>query len=213
MGVVTEEVEGTNGVLKPEVIVKQIVEQTVPPQAYIRVERKVSAGSAGRVGGNLKQYESASVSCSWPFSVIEDDTDQENRSRALAAENMATAIVLSALGLDMTIEETEAGARIVEANIVNIKNVMPGSTVERQEPQTGVGPKPPHDPVPLRKPKKDLTDEQKAQVEANEEWARRRFKDHPEEFFDNRPRKAKGEVKSNAPDIKHKATEIPVWSL
>lgn len=42
-------------------------------------------------------------------------------------------------------------------------------------------------------------------------WAKERFQVAPQEFFDNRSKKASGEYKAGAPDIKHKDTKAGVW--
>ena len=65
----------------------------------------------------------------------------------------------------------------------------------------GVDNAPPFDPETRDKEKKAV----------NKSWAVARFSTHPEEFYDNRPKKASGEYKDNAPDLKHKSTKMPVW--
>jgi len=51
----------------------------------------------------------------------------------------------------------------------------------------------------------------KAEKDANTCWALYRLANHPDEFYDNRPKKASGQFKAKAPDFKHKTSEIPIW--
>lgn len=50
-----------------------------------------------------------------------------------------------------------------------------------------------------------------ADKDAFKAWALARLASNPEEFYDNRQRKASGEYKANSPDFKHKASGRGVW--
>lgn len=43
------------------------------------------------------------------------------------------------------------------------------------------------------------------------EWLLARLESHPQEFYDNRQKKASGQYKDSAADFKHKATGAPLW--
>ena len=46
---------------------------------------------------------------------------------------------------------------------------------------------------------------------ANKAWGTARYQAAPDEFWDNRPKKASGEYKPNSPDLKHKESGLAVW--
>ena len=51
----------------------------------------------------------------------------------------------------------------------------------------------------------------KAEKAANKAWGTARYQSAPDEFWDNRPKKAAGEYKPNSPDLKHKESGLAVW--
>ena len=64
-----------------------------------------------------------------------------------------------------------------------------------------IAPMPPH-PADTR---------DKAEKAANKAWGTARYQAAPDEFWDNRPKKAAGEYKPNSPDLKHKESGLAVW--
>jgi len=66
---------------------------------------------------------------------------------------------------------------------------------------TAIAPMPPH-PADTR---------DKAEKAANKAWGTARYQAAPDEFWDNRPKKAAGEYKPNSPDLKHKESGLAVW--
>lgn len=66
---------------------------------------------------------------------------------------------------------------------------------------SGVAPMPPHSA--------DTRD--KGEKAANKAWGTARYQAAPDEFWDNRPKKAAGEYKPNSPDLKHKESGLAVW--
>lgn len=68
-------------------------------------------------------------------------------------------------------------------------------------PAAAVSPMPPH-PADTR---------DKAEKAANKAWGTARYQAAPDEFWDNRPKKAAGEYKPNSPDLKHKESGLAVW--
>ena len=79
---------------------------------------------------------------------------------------------------------------------------FPGAqNVAAPVPAATVSPMPPH-PADTR---------DKAEKAANKAWGTARYQSAPDEFWDNRPKKAAGEYKPNSPDLKHKESGLAVW--
>lgn len=51
----------------------------------------------------------------------------------------------------------------------------------------------------------------KAEKAANKAWGKARYAIAPDEFWDNRPKKAAGEYKATSPDLKHKDSALALW--
>ena len=51
----------------------------------------------------------------------------------------------------------------------------------------------------------------KAEKAANKAWGKARYAIAPDEFWDNRPKKAAGEYKPTSPDLKHKDSALALW--
>jgi len=68
-------------------------------------------------------------------------------------------------------------------------------------PTSDVAPMPPHSG--------DSRD--KAEKAANKAWGKARYAIAPDEFWDNRPKKAAGEYKPTSPDLKHKDSALALW--
>lgn len=52
----------------------------------------------------------------------------------------------------------------------------------------------------------------KDERKANKAWAQARFDEHPDEFYDNRAKKAAGEYSPKSPDYKHIESGVGIWS-
>jgi hypothetical protein len=85
------------------------------------------------------------------------------------------------------------------ANVVH--DAFPGAQNIASAAATAVSAMPPHSA--------DTRD--KAEKAANKAWGIARYQAAPDEFWDNRPKKAAGEYKANSPDMKHKESGLAVW--
>lgn len=171
-----------------EIIVRHL-KQEEPQQAFFRFNKRVQT----------KQYEPAEAAVSIPFTVNQDDTDEDILAKGRAAALSAKALVYSELGLDMVLEEREGATILTEV----VRRELPGSEIVQGGSSIGVGPTPPFDP--------QTTD--RDQRSKNEDWGKARFASHPDEFYDNRPGIESGKMNPKAPKVKHKTTGIAVWSL
>lgn len=137
------------------------------------------------------------------FDIAQGDTPEDILANARAAFLQAKAVVFEQLGIDHTLNESGV---VVEM----ARRAFPGSVIEPAPTTAAAPPEAPAGgdtylpPFPA-----DTTDP--AEKKANKEWATARWYTHPEEFYDNRPRKASGQYKQTAPDVKHKTTGIGVW--
>lgn len=66
----------------------------------------------------------------------------------------------------------------------------------------GVGPTPPYDPKTTDPDEKKL----------NRQWAKARYETHPGEFWDNRPKKARGEYGETSADFTHKDSRVGFYA-
>jgi hypothetical protein len=183
-----------------------------------------------------KQYESAELTIFVPFDMPTGDpaeVDDEFLRRAKHAATQAKALVFEELGL-----EFELGPNGVLQE--TIRRVFPGTTdVTPPEPPAQLPtaangqppqPFPPYDPQPTAGypppapayppqaapagaagPPYDPRTYDADQKRANAAWAKQRMTTHPNEFYDNRAKKASGEFSPKGPDFKHRDTGIGIW--
>jgi hypothetical protein len=102
----------------------------------------------------------------------------------------------------MTFDDLEAEAEAA------VRDAFPGaqviqhpSSVNAAPQSQGVSPMPPHSA--------DTRD--KGEKAANKNWGQARYEVAPDEFWDNRDKKAAGDYKPTAPDLKHKESGLAVW--
>lgn len=165
----------------------------------------------------VRPYEVAEASITVAFDIPSDpDLSPEALNSQLIANARsaffsAKALVFEELGLEFVVSDNGIVTEVVERHFGNVTEVAqvpqaaptPLSTVaaEFAEATQGGSDTPPYSP----------TTQNKGEKGANSRWAKERYATHPHEFFDNRPKKATGEYKANAPDVKHKDTKIGVW--
>src|SRR5690606_17784381 len=155
--------------------------------------RKISDGN----------YGGSEAFMSVQYDIAPNDTPENILANARASFLQAKAVVFEQLGIDHTLNES--GVVIEMA-----RRAFPGSVIEPAPTTAAAPPAAParggsdSPPFPA-----DTTDP--AEKRANKEWATARWNTHPHEFYDNRERKASGQYKQTAPDVKHKATGIGVW--
>jgi hypothetical protein len=92
-------------------------------------------------------------------------------------------------------------ADLVHQEFPGAQNVAAPAPAAPAAAPTAVSPMPPHSA--------DTRD--KAEKAANKAWGTARYQAAPDEFWDNRPKKAAGEYKPNSPDLKHKESGLAVW--
>lgn len=171
---------------------------------------------------NLGNYESADatmfVQVDYPLGT--DPSSKEFADRVYAAFTAAKIEVLEQLGLGYQADEDgvirengkrkqkpapspQAATESTDAEVELIKSTFKGAKEVAAEAvgASDVPAEPPYDP--------ETTD--KDEKAANLKWAKARLKVAPNEFWDNRPKKASGKFSAKAPDFKHKDTGIPVW--
>ena len=165
----------------------------------------------------VRPYEVAEASITVGFDIPTDpDLTPEALNgqliaNARAAFFSAKALVFEELGLEFVVSDGGIVTEVVERHFGNVTEVAqtpapaaaPQSAPAQELAQNvaSVGDTPPYNP----------NTQDKGEKGANSRWAKERYATHPHEFFDNRPKKASGEYKANAPDVKHKDTKIGVW--
>lgn len=170
----------------------------------------------------VRPYEVAEASITIAFDIPTDpDLTPEAASEQLIANARASffsakALVFEELGLEFIVSDNGIVTEVVErhfGNVTEVKTTAPVQTevsehhAPAQELAAQVAPAAGGSDTPPFSP----TTTDKGEKGANSKWAKERYATHPHEFFDNRPKKATGEYKANAPDVKHKDTKIGVW--
>jgi hypothetical protein len=142
------------------------------------------------------------------FDIDPADGDQQILANVRDAFVKAKVAVLEQLGVDFVVDE-QGIVREAGVSVAQVKEVFPGAVVEQSAP----APAAPAAPVSA------------ASVDASGPWYGKRGKavilngvdlwdvlaDSPEQFYDNRTKKASGEYKANAPDFKHKESGKGLW--
>lgn len=163
---------------------------------------------------SVRPYESAEAGIYVQFDIPTDpDMSEETRgdyiiANARAAFFQAKALVYEELGLEFTVGEngvvhellTNHFGSVTEVTSTEPAPLTPAPVAIAQAP-SGDSDTPPYSP--------DTTD--KTERAANTRWAKDLYSRKPDAFYDNRPKKASGEYKPTAPDVKHKDTKIGVW--
>lgn len=169
----------------------------------------------------VRPYEVAEASITVAFDIPNDpDMSDEARSSQLIANARgaffsAKALVFEELGLEFIVGDNGIVTEVVERHFGSVTEVQstPPATNVVSELHAAAAPAPaaaPSGDVAATPPFSPTTTD-KAEKGQNSAWAKQRYALYPNEFFDNRPKKASGEYKSNAPDLKHKDTKIGVW--
>lgn len=164
----------------------------------VAFERKVSVG--------YPDYENAVGYMSVQFDFAPGSDKQDIIARARQAFFEAKAVVFEQLGVEFEVGE---GGVLIEtirkhfptASVVQSSGGVTDASNTNQGASTGA---PAVGDVSAEFP-------EGASHEALVAWATARFASHPSEFFDNRGKKASGEYKATAPDLKHKSTQKGVW--
>lgn len=156
-------------------------------------------------------YESAEAFCSvqfdFPPELMAGDPDSASTWLAVArqAANYATAVVAEKLGLEVSRDE--------DGVLREVFKEFPGAVVTKgalkSESTVTASAKPPYSQAEL---KGMGDDELKAARKENSAWAKARYDSHPQEFFDNRKKKATDDTWANSPDFTHKDSRVGFWN-
>lgn len=184
--------------------------QTNTPLGTVTFSRKVK----------VRDYETAEAAVFLQFEVpaldSADNFGEVIISRISDAFMQAKTAVFDELGIEFSVDEGGVVREVLRNTFGPVTEVTAPAAQPRQvvaasrpAPQPAAAPAapaasadgPPHDPA--------TTD--KAQQKANKAWAKARLATNPDEFWDNRDKKASGQYKPGAADFKHKDTGISVW--
>jgi hypothetical protein len=171
---------------EPEAVAVNL--DTVACKGTVTFTRKVNLGS----------FESVDAGMFVQFDYTSGNTEAELIQRGRDAFFVAKSVVFEQLGIDAVLDDSGVLVELIKANfggatVEPVRDTPP--EIDTSNVQGTVGAEPP-------------TTGGKDALKA---WALARFASHPSEFFDNRPKKAAGEFKGNAPDLKHKATQKGIW--
>lgn len=157
-----------------------------------------------------KDYGSGpSFSATFQFLYDPDADEDEWLDKARRAADCVKSAVWEQMGVEARRNDDGILMRVATSDVMN---AFPGTTVVNEpdqyaaahavEPSQAVGPNPPYFDSKFKPGASDLP--HKDMYAANREWAQKRYATHPQEFEDQRPRKASGEAPNGAPDMKHK---------
>lgn len=163
---------------------------------------------------SVRPYESAEAGIYIQFDIPTDpDMSEETRGEyiignARAAFFQAKALVYEELGLEFTVSDSGIVHEVLTKHFGTLTDVTETVAPKFVTPTAGgvvydtpTSDGPPHDPATVDKTERS----------ANTRWAKDLYSRNPDAFYDNRPKKASGEYKPTAPDVKHKDTKIGVW--
>jgi len=110
----------------------------------------------------------------------------------------------------VTYEQLGIKDEIIDGIVVEVaRQAFPGSVIEAPQgaaAPTGQPPTGGADSPPFAGDTKDAGEKR-----ANKAWAEGRYATHPQDFYDNRPKKADGSYSEKSPDVKHKTSGIGLW--
>lgn len=181
----------------------------------------------------VRPYEMAEASVTLGFAVDPTNPDQ-TRANAQTALFQAHGLVLEELGLEFEVGPNGVIRELIDAKLGPTTEV---TQAPAPQPQVAAPPAPPVQPpvqappaaAPQPVPQQPVAQAPSAdgppfpqavamgrnapkdQSQANREWAQQRLQTHPQEFWDNREKKASGDYSPKSPDFKHKDTNIGVW--
>jgi hypothetical protein len=174
---------------------------------HVSFSRKVS----------VRQYESADASISISFD-IPTDPDMSETARgdqiianARAAFFQAKAIVYEELAISFSVDDNGIVHEVLERHFGNVTEVAAESPAAFAAPAAVTAFAAPAPSGGADQPPFSAETTDKDERRSNSNWAKARYNEFPNEYFDNRPKKADGSYKSNAPDFKHKDTKIGFW--
>jgi hypothetical protein len=172
------------------------------PKATINFARKVQ----------VRPYETADASVFIEFEVDENASTEGMIQQMRDSFAQAKALVFEELGVQFSVDANGYVRESIEAHFGAVTEVSAPAPTATAAPVASVPVAPVAAPAPSADaPPFSTTTTDKGEKRANQDWAKARFQTAPAEFFDNRPKKADGSYKANAPDLKHKATSIGVW--
>lgn len=180
---------------------------TTQPLGTVTFNRKVK----------VRDYESCEAGVFLQFELPEMNGDREGYGREVLSRiqdafMQAKAAVFDELGIEFNVDEGGVVREVIRSQFGKVTEVatsapkqIPAAREQAPAPVVAAASSddPPHDPT--------TTERGSAQERANRAWAKSRLETHPDEFWDNRDKKASGQYKQNAADFKHKNTGIPVW--
>jgi hypothetical protein len=163
---------------------------------------------------SVREYESAEAFINVQFPIPADLSTAEARAEfqanAKQAAFQAKGLVFEELGLAFEVGEDGCIRELLVNTFGNVTEVVANETTNTAAAVPGASA-----PATASSPPHPVNDQgrtgDKAMDKANSQWAKNRFIEAPQEFYDNRPKKASGEYKETSPDVKHKTTKIAAW--
>lgn len=161
---------------------------------------------------SVRQYESAEASIYVQFDIPTDpQLTDEARGEAIianarAAFFQAKALVLEELGLEFSVTEGGVIMETLNHTFGKVTEVTPTPAAVEAAP-TAAG----DDVTIAASPPFSADTKDKGERAGNKAWATKRYAAFPDEFYDNRDKKASGQYKDTAPDVKHKTSGVALW--
>lgn len=162
---------------------------------------------------NPAQYQATEAGHFVQYEVDPNASDDAIKAEAKRVFALCKSVVLDELGISYTVDP-QTGI-VHEGGVAGLQaaGMTPETQTQTAPPappapptQTAVGTADGAGPNPPQK-----TGNRDADDKAMAAWATVRFATNPDEFYDNRPKKASGEYKPRSPDLKHKPTQTGIW--
>lgn len=183
---------------------EEALSTTTQPLGTVIFNRKVQ----------VRPYESAEAGIYLQFELPDMNGDREGYGKKVLEQiqdafMQAKAAVFDELGIEFSVDEGGVVREVIREAFGQVTEVVSSpqaKQVAAAKPELKAVSAPSADEPPY-----DPSTTDKGEIRENRAWAKARIETHPDEFWDNREKKASGQYKENAADFKHKDTGISVW--
>ena len=163
----------------------------------------------------VRDYESAKATVAIQFEIpaMNGDTAAHGQTILAAAQTamfQAKTLVFDELGIKFNVDEGGVIREAIRSTFGQVTEVSaPATPMPVTAPPVAIAAT--STPMGSTNPPFDARTQDAEQKRANAKWAKDRFSSNPDEFYDNRDKKASGEYSPKSPDFKHKDSGIGVW--
>ena len=163
----------------------------------------------------VRDYESAKATVAIQFEIpaVNGDATAHGQQILAAAQTamfQAKTLVFDELGIEFNVDEGGVIREAIRSTFGQVTEVSaPAAPMPVAAPPAAITAT--STPTVSAMPPFNGRTQDDDEKRANAKWAKQRFASNPEEFYDNRDKKASGEYSPKSPDYKHKDSGVGVW--